>query len=151
MNARYAAVHSRPVSESPKNTVAGTALRQVGAAGRWVCVIDPDPQSLEALRGLLGAIGAEVRTYAAAEPFLETLPGELPVCLISEVRLPGMSGLMLLRKLKSAHMSVPTILVTTKPEVPLAVEAIREGAIDFIEKPLVDARITRRVSALLSL
>ena len=75
----------------------------------------------------------------------------LPVCLISEVRLPEMSGLMLLRHLKSARMSVPTIFVATKPEVPLAVEAIREGAIDFMEKPLVDTRITRRVSALLSL
>jgi FixJ family two-component response regulator len=116
-----------------------------------VCVIDPDPQSREALRALLTGIGAEVRSYAAAEPFLETLPGGLPVCLISEVRLPGISGLMLLRQLKSARMSVPTILVATRPEVPLAVEAIREGAIDFIEKPLVDTRITRRVSALLSL
>ena len=118
---------------------------------RWVAVIDPDPASREALRTLLDGLGAEVRTYAAAEPFLGGLQATLPTCLITEVELPAMSGLTLLRHLKSLRKGVPSILLATNPAVSLAVEVIREGALDFIEKPLADNRIVRRVSALLSL
>jgi two-component system C4-dicarboxylate transport response regulator DctD len=121
------------------------------AANRWISVIDPDPLSRDALRASLAGLGAEVRTYFAAEPFLAALQDTLPVCLISEVRLPAMSGLMLLRHLKSVGKGVPAILIATDPEISLAVEVIREGALDFFEKPFPDDRIARRVEALLSL
>ena len=117
---------------------------------RWVAVIDPDPASRDVLRSLLDGLGADVRTYGAAEPFLAAL-STLPTCLITEVELPAMSGLMLLRHLKSLRKGVPSILLATNPAVSLAVEVIREGALDFIEKPIADDRIARRVSALLSL
>ena len=120
-------------------------------ADRWISVIDPDPMSRDALRVSLAGLGAEVRTYVAAESFLATLQGTLPACLISEVQLPAMSGLVLLRHLKSLGKSVPAILIATEPDVALAVEAIREGALDFFEKPFADDRIARRVEALLSL
>jgi FixJ family two-component response regulator len=71
--------------------------------------------------------------------------------VISEVQLPAMSGLKLLRHLKALGKNVPAILLATDPEVSLAVEVIREGALDFFEKPFVDDRIVRRVAALLSL
>lgn len=103
------------------------------------------------LRELLGDVQVEVRTYEAAEPFLVALSGQLPVCLISEVRLPAMSGLVLLRYLRSLGKAVPAILLATDPDVSLVVEVIKEGTLEFIEKPIVDDRIARRVSALLSL
>jgi len=140
--------HIRPMSDDSPNTVAGTAIRP--GAVRWISVIDPDPLSRATLCALLAGMGAEVRAFEAAEPFLAALRSGPPACLISEVRLPAMSGLMLLRHLRSAQMWVPTILVATDPDVPLAVEAIREGALDFLEKPLVASRVTRRIAALLS-
>jgi two-component system response regulator FixJ len=135
------------MSEHPANPLCRLRL----VSDRWVAVIDPDPASREVLRALLGGLGADVRTYAAAEPFLAGLRSTLPTCLITEVELPAMSGLMLLRHLKSLRKGVPAILLATNPAVSLAVEVIREGALDFIEKPLADDRIARRVSALLSL
>ena len=118
---------------------------------RWIAVIDPDPVSLTALGTSLGRLGAEVHTYFAAEPFLAAVECTLPVCLVSEARLPAMSGLMLLRHLKSLGKNVPAIMLATDPEVSLAVEFIREGVLDFLVKPCVDDRITNRVAALLSL
>ena len=138
------------MSDDPPNAVAGTASRPGAVRERWISVIDPDPLSRATLCALLAGIGVEVRAFEAAEPFLAALRSGPPACLISEVRLPAMSGLMLLRHLRSAQMSVPTILVATDPDVPLAVEAIREGALDFLEKPLVASRVTRRIAALLS-
>jgi len=122
-----------------------------GATNRWIAVIDPDPVSRAALCASLGCLGAEVRTYFAAEPFLAALECALPVCLVSEARLPAMSGPMLLRHLKSLGKSVPAIMIAKDPEVPLAVAVLREGVLDFFEKPCLDDRITRRVAALLSL
>jgi two-component system response regulator FixJ len=121
------------------------------AQERWLAVIDPDAASRAALRTLLSGLGAEVRTYAAAEPFLADLSKTLPLCLVTEVQLPAMSGLMLLQHLKSLRKGVPSILLASEPAVPLAVEIIREGVLDFVEKPLVDDRVARRVSALLQL
>ena len=121
------------------------------ASSRWISVIDPDPMVRDMLRELLGELKAEVRTYEAAEPFLVALRGQLPTCLISEVRLPAMSGVALLRHLKSLGKAVPAILLATDPDVSLAVEIIKEGALEFVEKPIVDDRIARLVSALLSL
>jgi two-component system response regulator FixJ len=120
------------------------------APDSWISVIDPDAAYRDALLISLAGLGAEVRTYQAAEPFLAGLHDTLPVCLISEVNLPAMSGLMLLRYLKSVGKSVPAILLATDPEVSLAVEAIREGALDFIEKPFLNERVARRVAALLA-
>jgi FixJ family two-component response regulator len=120
-------------------------------AGRWVAVIDPDPASCNSLRALLRGLDAEVRTYPAAEPFLAELGATLPVCLIAEIDLPAMSGLMLLRQLKARQKAVPSIVLVRNPSVWLAVEVIREGVLDFLEKPLADDTIRSRVSALISL
>jgi two-component system response regulator FixJ len=121
------------------------------ATDPWIAVIDPDTASCDRLRTLLDGLDAVVRTYPAAEPFLQELRAPLPICLIAEVDLPAMSGLMLLRQLKVQYQSVPSILLVRNPSVWLAVEVIREGVLDFIEKPLTDDRIASRVSALLSL
>ena len=123
------------------------------AAGErpWVSIVDPDLQSRSELKSALAILDVEVRTYDAAEKFLECLDGGLPACLITEARLPAMSGLGLLRHLKACSLPVPTIILARNAEVPTAVEAIREGAVDFLEKPFLDGRVVECVLALLSL
>jgi FixJ family two-component response regulator len=118
---------------------------------RWIAVIDPDSASSHSLSTSLGRLGAEVRTYASAERFLAALECAPPVCLVTEARLPAMSGLMLLRHLKSLGKRIPAIMLVSDAEVSLAVDIIREGVVDFVEKPCLDDCITTLVAALLSL
>ena len=80
----------------------------------------------------------EVRTYASAAAFLDALPDTRASCVITDVRMPGMSGIDLLRRLKELKIDVPVIVITGHGDVPLAVEAMKIGAIDFLEKPFDD-------------
>jgi two-component system, LuxR family, response regulator FixJ len=113
-----------------------------------VHVIDDDEALRDSLAFLLRTAGLEVRAHASASAFLDTLPGpdllagagvgaELG-CIVSDVRMPGMSGIDLLRRLKEQGASVPVIVVTGHGDVPLAVEAMKFGAVDFLEKPFDD-------------
>jgi FixJ family two-component response regulator len=97
---------------------------------------------------LLRTLHADVRDYESAESYL-TAGGSSLDCLITDVELPGMSGLELLRLLRSRGVPDPVILLGDEEDVRAAVTAMREGAIDFIEKPKVGFAIVRRISSLL--
>ena len=114
-----------------------------------VGVIDPDPVASNGLRTLLNGLGIDVSTYDSAESYLLAANGRHASCLIVELLLPGMSGLELLRRLRSAGNDVPVILLADESDVPTAVAAIREGATDFIEKPYVDVAVLKQVQKLL--
>jgi FixJ family two-component response regulator len=114
-----------------------------------VGVIDPDPVARNGLRTLLHGLGIDVSTYDSAESYLLAVNGRHAACLIVDLLLPGMSGLELLRRLRSAGNDVPVILLADESDVPTAVAAIREGATDFIEKPYVDVAVLRQVQKLL--
>jgi FixJ family two-component response regulator len=114
-----------------------------------VGVIDPDPVARSGLRTLLHGLGIDVSTYDSAESYLLATNGRHASCLIVELLLPGMSGLELLRRLRSAGNDVPVILLADESDVPTAVAAIREGATDFIEKPYVDVAVMKQVQKLL--
>jgi FixJ family two-component response regulator len=114
-----------------------------------VGVIDPDPVARNGLRTLLHGLGIDVSTYDSAESYLLAVNGRHLGCLIVDLLLPGMSGLELLRRLRSAGNDVPVILLADESDVPTAVAAIREGATDFIEKPYVDVAVLRQVQKLL--
>jgi FixJ family two-component response regulator len=116
-----------------------------------IAVIDTDVGTRQTLRALLGAANAEVTSYDTAESFLAAAATQsrAPVCLIADVHLPGMSGLQLLRHLRAAGNDAPFILLASEAEVPIAVEAMRVGATDFIEKSQLDVALLRRVSQLL--
>jgi FixJ family two-component response regulator len=114
-----------------------------------VGVIDPDPVARSGLRTLLNGLGIDVSTFDSAESYLLAANGRHVGCLIVELLLPGMSGLELLRRLRSAGNDVPVILLADESDVPTAVAAIREGATDFIEKPYVDVAVVRQVQKLL--
>ena len=114
-----------------------------------VGVIDPDPVARNGLSTLLHGLGIDVSTFDSAESFLLTTSGRHVGCLIVDLLLPGMSGLELLRRLRSAGNDVPVILLADESDVPTAVAAMREGATDFIEKPYVDVAVMKQVQKLL--
>jgi two-component system response regulator FixJ len=113
-----------------------------------IAVVDADSNERRTLCTLLGAMDVEVKSYNDAESFLAHRSG-VPACLIVEVRLPGISGLQLLRQLRASGENMAVILLASEAEVPIAVEAMRLGATDFIEKSQMDIALLRRVSQVL--
>jgi two-component system response regulator FixJ len=106
-----------------------------------VHLIDDDDGVRRAVAFLLTTSGYAVRVYESAAAFLEALPTVQPGCIVTDVRMPEMDGLELQRQLKQRGVGLPVIVVTGHGDVPLAVEAMKAGAIDFIEKPFNDEKL----------
>ena len=115
-----------------------------------VHVIDDDLAVRDSLRWLLEGEGLEVQTHASAEEFLAVFSGENSVCAIVDLRMPGMSGLQLQETLARRNIHLPLIFVTAHGDVPLAVMAMRRGAIDFVEKPFANEQLVQSVRRALS-
>jgi two-component system, LuxR family, response regulator FixJ len=98
-------------------------------------VIDDDDAARDALTFMLGSANFSVRGYASAQAFLAALPSLAAGCVITDVRMPDIDGIELLRQLKDKGIGWPVIVITGHGDVPLAVEAMKLGAVDFIEKP----------------
>ena len=103
-----------------------------------VHVIDDDEAVRTSMEFLLRSARIDVRTYESAVAFLKALPDIKSGCIVTDVRMPGVSGIDLLRRLRELGNEIPVIVVTGHGEVPLAVEAMKIGAIDFLEKPFDD-------------
>ena len=103
-----------------------------------VHVIDDDEAVREVLAFQLGSAGIDVQTYDSAAGFLKIAPTVQAGCIITDVRMPDLSGIDLLRQLRELKVSAPVIVITAHGDIPLAVEAMRLGAIDFLEKPFDD-------------
>jgi two-component system response regulator FixJ len=103
-----------------------------------VHVVDDDEAMRESLAFLLDAAGIPNRTYESAERFLDTLDGAAAGCVVTDVRMPGMTGIDLLKHLRGTGSPMPLLVITGHGDVPLAVEAMKLGAVDFIEKPFDD-------------
>ena len=114
-----------------------------------VHLIDDDEAVRVSLVFLLEMADLPARAYASAQEFLEIADGVTSGCVVTDVRMPGMSGLELIRRLKARGVALPVIVITGHADVPLAVEAMRAGVLDFLEKPFEDeALITSIRSAL---
>jgi two-component system response regulator FixJ len=100
-----------------------------------VCIVDDDRAVLAALTSLLTAEGYAVRAHESARTFLDMIQQDDCGCLVTDVRMPGMSGLDLLEKMKERRVSMPVIVITAHGDVPLAVAAMKQGAMNFFEKP----------------
>jgi FixJ family two-component response regulator len=100
-----------------------------------VFVVDDDPSVCAALCSLLRAVGWQVRTFASASAFLEFPRPDLPACIVLDVRLPGTSGLDLQRQLAGAADAPPIIFMSSYGDIPMTVQAMRAGAIEFLPKP----------------
>jgi two-component system, LuxR family, response regulator FixJ len=103
-----------------------------------VYVIDDDEALRESLAFLLRTAQIEVVSYASAAAFLDALPDTNSSCVITDVRMPGVSGIDLLRRLQELKIDVPVIVITGHGDVAMAVEAMKVGASDFLEKPFDD-------------
>ncbi len=116
-----------------------------------VCVADADPAVRESVRALLGTLGAEVRAYSRGADLLDALDDVGPACIIADLALPDLGGLALLAELRRRGLRTPTILLSTDADVTSAVNAMRAGALDFIEKPYIDRALVNQVAPLLRL
>jgi len=103
-----------------------------------VHIIDDDEALRESLAFLLRTARIDVASHPSASAFLEAIPSAKLSCVITDVRMPGMSGIDLLRRLRELKIDVPVIVITGHGDVPLAVEAMKVGAVDFLEKPFDD-------------
>jgi two-component system response regulator FixJ len=117
-----------------------------------VCVIDDDPAMRDSLDFLLGSAGFSVQLFDSAQTFLDQLPGMAVGCVVTDVRMPGIDGIELLRQLNSGSgvRKLPVIVMTGHGDVPLAVEAMKLGALDFLEKPFDDERLIGMIETALS-
>jgi two-component system response regulator FixJ len=114
-----------------------------------VHVIDDDAGVRDALQFLFESAGLSVRSYDSALAFIDQIGPHGAGCVLTDVRMPGFDGLALLRRLAELGLDLPVIVMTGHADVPLAVQALKEGAIDFIEKPFDDDRLLAAVQAAL--
>src|SRR5262245_37986453 len=114
-------------------------------------VIDDDDDIRRAIRRLAQFDGLAVEDYASAPKFLEHYDPQKPGCIVLDVRMPGMSGLDLQRALSVRGICPPIIFVSAHGEIPLAIQAMRDGAVDFIPKPFGAAELLKRIHEALAL
>ena len=107
-------------------------------ANSTVLVVDDDPALRESVGRLLRSLGLEAQLFASIADFLNSDPPDGPVCLVLDVRLPGQSGLDLQRELAAANRELPIIFITGHGDIPMTVQAMKGGAIEFLTKPFRD-------------
>jgi FixJ family two-component response regulator len=100
-----------------------------------VFIVDDDPDIRESLKRLLRSVGLDTRLFASASAFLEAERPSGPACIILDVRLPGQSGLDFQRELTAADIRTPIIFITAHGDIPMSVQAMKAGAIEFLTKP----------------
>jgi FixJ family two-component response regulator len=116
-----------------------------------VAIVDDDESVRRALRGLLRAVGLEAKAFASAEEFLNSGEQHDTACLITDIRMPGMSGLDLQARLRSEHCCVPTIFITAHGDASMRLRALRAGAVEFLAKPFNNDVLLEHVTAALAM
>jgi RNA polymerase sigma factor (sigma-70 family) len=119
----------------------------MGDANPSVLVIDDDPEFRDSVARLLRTVGLSTRQFSSVRDFLKADPPEGPTCLVLDVRMPGRSGLELQRDLAAANRQVPIIFITAHADVPMTVQAMKRGAIEFLTKPFRDQDLLDAVEA----
>lgn len=100
-----------------------------------VYIVDDDPDMRDSLRWLLKTVGLAAKTFSSATEFVNEFSGDGPACLVLDIRMPGTSGLDLFEDLIAGGVRVPVVFITAYADVPLAVRAMKSGAVEFLEKP----------------
>ncbi|HYL00977.1 MAG TPA: response regulator transcription factor [Steroidobacteraceae bacterium] len=116
-----------------------------------VFVVDDDEGVRNSLRFLLKSVGLTTQTLSSASEFLDTYKPSQPGCLVLDVRMPGMSGLELQEQLNVRGAVIPVIFITGHGDIPMAVEAMQQGAFDFLQKPFRDQELIDRIQRALEL
>ena len=106
-----------------------------------VFIVDDDPSMCEALTRLLGTVGRRAQAFNTAQEFLGTKRPDTPSCLVLDVRLPGLSGLDLQRELAKADPPIQIVFMTAHGDIPMTVQAMKAGAVEFLTKPFRDQQL----------
>lgn len=101
-----------------------------------VFVVDDDPLIRDGLRSLIKSVGLYVETFGSSREFMQRKPSDAPACLVLDVRLPGLSGLDLQRELNESNIQIPIIFMTGHGDIPMSVRAMKNGAQEFLTKPV---------------
>jgi two-component system response regulator FixJ len=120
------------------------------AAEPVVHVIDDDDSARESLEFLIDCAGLRVRSYESAVRFLEAVPNMEHGCIVTDVRMPEMSGVELIGRLKTLGVKDPVIVITGHADVPMAIQAMKAGVADFLEKPFSDEAILGAIKSALA-
>lgn len=116
-----------------------------------IFIVDDDQAVRDSLRWLIESVGHKVISFDNAQSFLDSYDPNVSGCLILDVRMPGMSGLDLQAKLKEMASHLPVIIITGHGDVPMAVRAMKNGALDFVEKPFSDQILLERIEEALKI
>ena len=103
-----------------------------------VFVVDDDAPVRESLKNLIGSVGLRAELFASTQEFLRSKRPDVPSCLVLDVRLPGLSGLDLQKRITEAGMEIPIIFITGHGDIPMSVRAMKAGAVEFLTKPFRD-------------
>lgn len=120
------------------------------AREQWVFVVDDDADVRDSVAELLDSVGLRAECHASARAFLDAYDAERSGCLVLDVRMAGMSGLELQQRLIAMGAELPVILLTGHGDVPMAVEAMKAGALDFLQKPYRDQSLLDAINRALS-
>ena len=116
-----------------------------------VYIVDDDEAVRDSISFLLDSVDISYVSFASADEFLQAQTGDEHGCLVLDIRMPGMSGLELQQKLAELNRTIPIIFITGHGDIPMAVEAMRRGAVDFIRKPFRDQELLDRIGEALRL
>src|SRR6202048_317191 len=113
----------------------------MGDANPSVVIIDDDPEFRDSVGRLLRSVGLDTQQFSSVADFFKADPSDGPTCLVLDVRMPGRSGLELQRDLAAANRQVPIIFITAHADIPMTVQAMKGGAIEFLTKPFRDQEL----------
>ena len=112
-----------------------------------VYIVDDDDAVRDSLGLLMRSVGLACATFASARQFLDAYDPEAVSCLVADIRMPGLSGLELQQEISDRHLEIPIIFITGHGDVPMAVKAMKAGALDFLQKPFRDQDLLDRIHA----
>ena len=118
---------------------------------KLVAIVDDDDLMRSALQGMLKSVGLRSQAFASAEEFLNSGQQRQTACLITDIRMPGMSGLELQAKLNAEHCRIPTIFITAHGDARMRMQALRAGAVEFMAKPFDDGVLLESIRAALEI
>ena len=118
---------------------------------KLIAIVDDDESVRNALQGLMKAAGLHAQAFASAEEFLESGRQHETRCLITDIRMPGMSGLDLQAQLNSERCRIPTIFITAHGDTTMRMQALRAGAVEFLTKPFNDDALLEQVKTALEI
>ena len=126
--------------------VKSTPMTQTSEQQPTVFIVDDDPAIRFAMQALMESVNLQHQIFGSADEFLEVVTEQRPGCLVLDIRMPGLGGLELQQELIERENTLPIIFITGHGDVPMAVEAMQKGAVDFIQKPFRDQDLLDRIT-----